>query len=76
MRKLLAGTLRASGVYARRIETGSVYGREVVIKRGLGGDEAVVFAGQGKLRDGSRVSLVKQTASEEAPYPLEETEVR
>jgi RND family efflux transporter MFP subunit len=63
-------------VYARRIETGSVYGREVVIKRGLGGDEAVVFAGQGKLRDGSRVSLVKQTASEEAPYPLEETEVR
>lgn len=63
-------------VYARRIETGAVYGREVVIKRGLGGDEAVVFSGQGKLRDGSRVSLVQETASEAAQYPLEETEVR
>lgn len=63
-------------VYARRVETGAVYGREVVIKRGLDGDEAVVFAGQGKLRDGSRVSLVKETAFDETQYPLEEMGVQ
>ena len=44
-------------VYSKRVETGSVYGREVAIKSGLSGDEAVVFAGQGKLRDGAIVSL-------------------
>ena len=30
-------------VYARRVVTGVVYGREVAITRGLSGDEAVVF---------------------------------
>lgn len=63
-------------VYARRVETGAVYGREVVIKSGLSGDEAVVLAGHGKLRDGSLVTLVKETASGDTQYPLEWTEVR
>ena len=45
-------------VYSRRVETGGVYGREIAIKSGLSGDEAIVFAGQDKLRDGTPVSLV------------------
>ena len=49
-------------VYARRIETGSVYGRDIEIKSGLSGDEAIVFAGQDKLRDGAVVSLTGQIA--------------
>lgn len=44
-------------VYSRRVETGAVYGRDIVIKSGLSGDEAIVFAGQDKLRDGAAVSL-------------------
>jgi len=51
-------------VYSKRIETGSVYGREIAIKSGLSGDEAIVFAGQEKLRDGTIVSLVGETAPE------------
>jgi membrane fusion protein (multidrug efflux system) len=51
-------------VYAKRVETGVVYGREIVIKSGLAGDEAVVFAGQGKLRDGAIVSLMGENAPE------------
>lgn len=42
-------------VYAKRVETGTVYGREIAIKSGLSGDEAIVFAGQEKLRDGAVV---------------------
>jgi RND family efflux transporter MFP subunit len=49
-------------VYSKRVETGVVYGREIAIKSGLSGDEAVVFAGQDKLRDGTIVSLVDETA--------------
>ncbi len=49
-------------VYAKRVETGVVYGREIAIKSGLSGDEAVVFAGQEKLRDGTIVSLVAENA--------------
>jgi RND family efflux transporter MFP subunit len=49
-------------VYAKRVETGVVYGREIAIKSGLSGDEAVVFAGQEKLRDGTIVSLVGENA--------------
>jgi membrane fusion protein (multidrug efflux system) len=49
-------------VYAKRVETGAVYGREIAIKSGLSGDEAVVFAGQDKLRDGTIISLVDETA--------------
>ncbi len=48
-------------VYAKRVEPGPVYGREIAIKSGLSGDEAVVFAGQEKLRDGTIVSLVDET---------------
>lgn len=49
-------------VYAKRVETGVVYGREIAIKSGLSGDEAVVFAGQERLRDGSVVSLAGESA--------------
>ncbi|SPF34115.1 Efflux transporter, RND family, MFP subunit [Syntrophobacter sp. SbD1] len=48
-------------VYAKRVETGAVYGREIAIRSGLSGDEAIVFAGQEKLRDGTMVSLVDET---------------
>jgi multidrug efflux pump subunit AcrA (membrane-fusion protein) len=40
-------------VYSKRVETGTVFGKEVEIKSGLAGDETVVIAGQNKLRDGS-----------------------
>jgi len=49
-------------VYSRRVETGVVYGREIAIKSGLSGDEAIVFAGQEKLRDGAVVSLEGESA--------------
>ena len=49
-------------VYARRVETGVVYGREIAIKSGLSGDRAIVFAGQEKLRDGAIVSLEGESA--------------
>ena len=49
-------------VYSKRVETGVVYGREIAIKSGLSGDEAIVFAGQEKLRDGTIVSLAGETA--------------
>jgi RND family efflux transporter MFP subunit len=49
-------------VYARRVERGAVYGREIAIKSGLSGDETIVFAGQEKLRDGTIVSLADETA--------------
>lgn len=52
-------------VYSKRVETGAVYGREIAIKSGLSGDEAIVFAGQEKLRDGAIVSLVGETAAGE-----------
>jgi len=48
--------------YAKRVETGVVYGREIAIKSGLSGDEAVVFAGQERLRDGTVVSLTGRSA--------------
>ncbi len=49
-------------VYAKRIVTGAVYGREIAIKSGLSGNEEIVIAGQEKLRDGSVVTLVSETA--------------
>ena len=52
-------------VYSKRVETGAVYGREIEIRSGLSGDEAIVFAGQEKLRDGAVVSLVGKTATGE-----------
>jgi RND family efflux transporter MFP subunit len=51
--------------YSKRVETGAVYGLEIEIRSGLSGDEAIVFAGQEKLRDGAVVSLVGETATGE-----------
>jgi multidrug efflux pump subunit AcrA (membrane-fusion protein) len=47
-------------VYARRVELGTMYGTEVEIRSGLSGAESLVLAGQGKLRDGSAVTVVGQ----------------
>lgn len=44
-------------VYARRVETGGLYGREIEITRGLTGDDSVVLAGQERLREGASVSV-------------------
>lgn len=44
-------------VYARRVDTGGLYGREIEITRGLSGAEQVVLAGQERLRDGAVVSV-------------------
>jgi RND family efflux transporter MFP subunit len=44
-------------VYARRVETGGLYGREIEIKRGIRGDDFIVLAGQERLRDGVAVSV-------------------
>jgi RND family efflux transporter MFP subunit len=44
-------------VYARRVETGGLYGREIEIKRGLTEEDSVVLAGQERLRDGALVSV-------------------
>lgn len=46
-------------VYAKRVETGTMYGREIQIKSGLAGDELVVVAGQERLRDGVTVAAVE-----------------
>ena len=46
-------------VYAKRVETGRMYGREVQIRSGLAGDELVVVAGQERLRDGVTVAAVE-----------------
>ncbi len=54
-------------VYAKRVVTGAVHGREIAIKSGLSGDDAVVFAGQEKLRDGALVSVVGENAPTETP---------
>jgi RND family efflux transporter MFP subunit len=51
-------------VYARRVETGGLYGREIEIKRGLAGEEPVVLAGQERLRDGAAVSVTGARAPE------------
>ena len=53
-------------VYARRIETGSVYGTSVEVRKGLAGDESIVVSGQDKLREGAPVSITK-TPSQEKP---------
>jgi len=44
-------------VYARRIEVGPPIGGEVEIRSGLNGEEAVVVAGQQKLREGTMVQI-------------------
>jgi multidrug efflux pump subunit AcrA (membrane-fusion protein) len=47
-------------VYSKRVETGTVYGREVQIESGLAGDESIVLAGQGRLRDGVAVTAASE----------------
>lgn len=47
-------------VYAKRVETGTVYGREIQIKSGLEGDESIVVAGQDRLRDGVAVTAASE----------------
>jgi RND family efflux transporter MFP subunit len=54
-------------VYSKRVETGVAYGREIAIKSGLSGDEAIVFAGQERLRDGTIVSLKDEKALPQNP---------
>lgn len=63
-------------VYAKRVVTGAVYGREIAIKSGLSGDEQVVIAGQEKLRDGTVVSLAEETAPGRQQGLPDENEVR
>ncbi|NVN90091.1 MAG: efflux RND transporter periplasmic adaptor subunit [Desulfuromonadales bacterium] len=50
-------------VYAKRVEVGTVHGREIEIKSGLSGNESIVVAGQGRLRDGVVVSAIPADAS-------------
>jgi RND family efflux transporter MFP subunit len=51
-------------VYARRIETGSVYDTAIEVKKGLAGSEWIVISGQDKLRDGALVSVTAPAAKE------------
>jgi RND family efflux transporter MFP subunit len=47
-------------VYTKRVEVGSVINKDIEIKSGLSGDELIVLAGQGKLRNGSVVAAAEQ----------------
>jgi len=49
-------------VYARRVETGVVSGREIEIKKGLTGEDSIILAGQNRLRDGVVVSAAAAVA--------------
>lgn len=51
-------------VYARPVDTGSVFGREVEIIRGLSGNEKVVVGGQQLIHEGSPVTPVEAGAGE------------
>ena len=42
-------------VYARRVQVGRVYDREVAIESGVGRDDQIVIAGQNRVREGSLV---------------------
>lgn len=47
-------------VYARQVETGTVFGLEVQIVKGLSGSEKVVIAGQQLVHNGSAVAAAAQ----------------
>jgi RND family efflux transporter MFP subunit len=47
-------------VYARRVQVGTVQGREVEIRGGLTGDELVVVAGQQLVREGALVEAAEE----------------
>jgi len=51
-------------VYAKRVETGAMHGKEIEITRGLSGDEPIIIAGQERLREGAPVAV---TAAGEVP---------
>jgi membrane fusion protein (multidrug efflux system) len=51
-------------VYARRVDTGSVFGREVEIIRGLSGSEKVVVGGQQLVHEGAPAMPVEAGAGE------------
>lgn len=46
-------------VYSKRVETGTVFGKEVQIRSGLTGSESIVIAGQNRLRDGNTVNATE-----------------
>jgi RND family efflux transporter MFP subunit len=50
-------------VYARRVDTGSVFGREVEITRGLSGSEKVVVGGQQLVHEGAPVTAAEAGAA-------------
>ena len=45
-------------VYAKRVETGAMHGKEIEIKQGLAGDASIVLAGQTRLWEGALVSVM------------------
>jgi RND family efflux transporter MFP subunit len=47
-------------VYTKRVDVGTVVNKDVEIKGGLSGDELIVLAGQGRLRNGLLVSATEQ----------------
>jgi multidrug efflux pump subunit AcrA (membrane-fusion protein) len=47
-------------VYTKRVEIGAAVDKNVEIKSGLSGNELIVLAGQGKLRNGLLVSATEQ----------------
>ncbi|MEW6720611.1 MAG: efflux RND transporter periplasmic adaptor subunit [Thermodesulfobacteriota bacterium] len=51
-------------VYTKRVDVGVVLNRDVEIRSGLSGDELVVLAGQGKLRNGLVVSATERQTGE------------
>jgi RND family efflux transporter MFP subunit len=49
-------------VYSKRVDVGTVHGKEIEIKSGLSGNESIVLAGQERLRDGVIVSAIPADA--------------
>lgn len=50
-------------VYAKRVEIGVPYEKDLEIRSGLAGDEWLVLAGQTKIRDGSAVAATETTTT-------------
>lgn len=46
-------------VYSKRVEVGAVYGRNIQVRSGLTGSEAIVVAGQNSLRNGMSAEPVQ-----------------
>lgn len=49
-------------VYTKRVEIGTAHDKDLEIKSGLSGDELIVLAGQGRLRNGVTVSATEELA--------------